>query len=200
METCAKKVLILEDDIVNAWYMQDVLESSEFKVTSIANTAGEALEMFAENQPDLLVCCIYLKNGEVAVNFVEQAKEIKKVPVIYVSSHDDEETLNRALDSSPESYITKPFTDKQLLVAARLAVGKYEDRKEKTTRQKPTKRELQIIRQLAKGLSTKEIADKLFISYETVKSHRKNIYKKFGVSSGLETIAMAFERHWLSAI
>ena len=200
METCAKKVLILEDDIVNAWFMQDVLQSAEFKITSIANTTSEALESFAENQPDLLVCCIYLNNGEIAVNFVEQAKEIREVPVIYVSSHDDEETLNRALDSSPESYITKPFTDKQLLVAARLAVSKYDSRNGKTVKMKPTKRELEIIRQLAKGLSTKEIADKLYISYETVKSHRKNIYKKFGVSSGLETIVMAFEHHWLSAI
>jgi len=200
VETCVKKVLILEDDIVNAWYMQDVLESSEFEITGIANNCKDALELFIKNNPDLLICCIYLKKGIVAVNFVEQAKEIKKVPVIYVSSHDDEETLNKALDSSPESYITKPFTGKQLLVAARLAVNKYGILNEKIIISKPTKRELEIIKHLAKGESTKEIADKLFISFETVKTHRKNIYKKFGVSSGLETVAIAYKRQWLSLI
>ena len=161
METCVKKVLILEDDIVNALFMQGVLESAEFEITGIANNAKDASGLFAENPPDLLICCIYLKNGEVAVNFVEQAREIIKVPVIYVSSHDDEETLNRVLDSSPESYIIKPFTGKQLLVASRFAVYKSGILKGKIARSRPTNREMEIIRHLVKGESTKEIADKL---------------------------------------
>lgn len=197
METCVKKVLILEDDFENASFMKGVLESAEFKVTGIANNTKEASCLFAENPPDLLICCIYLKNGEVAVNFVEQAKEIKKVPVIYVSAHDDEETLNRAMDSSPASFITKPFTDKQLLVAAKCALHKQMRLSSCNTIPEPTGRELEIIQHLVKGESSRTIADTLCVSYETVKSHRKNIYKKFSVSSVSETVAIAFHNHWV---
>lgn len=194
MET---KVLILEDDIVNAMHMQVVLESAEFEIIGIAGNYIEALRLFVNRLPDLLVCCIYLNNGEVAINFIEQARDIKKVPVIYVSAHDDEETLNRVMDSSPASYITKPFTDRQLLVAAKCALHKQMRLSSCNTTTEPTGRELEIIQHLVKGESSRKIADTLCISYETVKTHRKNIYKKFRVSSGYETVALAFRNHWV---
>lgn len=192
------KVLILEDDAALANQMRETLELSDFEVVGISQTCREAFDLFMVSKPDLLVCCIYLDNGEVAINFVEQAHEIKNVPVIYVSAHDDEETLNRAMDNAPSSYITKPFTEKQLLVAAKCAVHRCRCFQGVENSAEPTSREMEIIRQLAHGLSTKEIANKLSISYETVKSHRKNIYKKFSVSSGTEAVALAYQFQWLS--
>ena len=189
--------MILEDDIVNAMHMQVVLESAEFEIIGIAGNYIEALRLFVNRLPDLLVCCIYLNNGEVAINFIEQARDIKKVPVIYVSAHDDEETLNRVMDSSPASYITKPFTDRQLLVAAKCALHKQMRLSSCNTTPEPTGRELEIIQHLVKGESSRKIADTLCISYETVKTHRKNIYKKFRVSSGYETVALAFHNQWV---
>ena len=192
------KVLILEDDIVGALHIQEVLETNDFEVVGIASSCQQAGKLFSKHLPDLIICCIYLNNGEIAINFVEDARGIKKVPVIYVSAHDDEETLNRAMDSSPESYITKPFTSKQLLVTAKCAAHKCRCMAEIHSMRGPTCRELEIIKQLAMGKSTKEIADRLCITYETVKSHRKNIYKKFSVSSGPETVALAYQNQWLS--
>jgi DNA-binding NarL/FixJ family response regulator len=192
------KVLILEDDIVIANQMWEIFELSDFEVVGISQTCEEAIDLFMKSKPDLLVCCIYLNNGQVAINFVEEAREVKNVPVIYVSSHDDEETLNRAMDNAPSSYITKPFTEKQLFVAAKCAVHRCRCYQGVDRNLEPTGREMEIIRQLAHGLSTKEIANKLSISYETVKSHRKNIYKKFSVSSGTEAVALAYQFQWLS--
>jgi len=196
METYAK-VLILEDELENASQLKGILESSEFEIVGIANTCKEAYNLFINYLPDLLVCRIYLSNGEVAINFVEEAREIKKAPIIYVSSHDDEETLNKAMDSSPESYITLPYTAMQLLVAAKCALHKNKVLSACNIHPEPTSRELEIIQHLVKGESSRKIADTLCISYETVKTHRKNIYKKFGVSSGYETVALAFQNQWV---
>ncbi|NOX85331.1 MAG: response regulator [Chlorobi bacterium] len=124
METC-KKVLVFDDDFVNALYIKNILEfSGQYKITGIANNIGKAFSLFLESPPDLLISCISLKNIESAIDFINLTRGIKKVPVIYVSSLDDEETLDMTLDSSPEFYLTMPFTRKQLLVASRCAVQK----------------------------------------------------------------------------
>lgn len=195
---CVSEVLILDDDVFGALHMQDVLENNDFEVVGIANSCQQAKELFSEHLPNLIICRIYLNSGEVAINFVQESRSIKKVPVIYVSAHDDDETLNLAMDSSPESYLTKPFTSSQLLVTAKRVAHKCKYMQVLHSLPGPTCRELEIIKHLAKGESSKEIANILCITYETVKSHRKNIYKKFSVSSGPETIALAYQNQWLS--
>lgn len=195
---CVSEVLILDDDIFGALQMQDVLEKNDFEVVGIASSCQQAKELFTEHLPNLIICRIYLNNGEVAISFVQESRSIKKVPIIYVSTHDDDETLNMAMDSSPESFLTKPFTSNQLLVSAKRVAQKYKCMRELHSLPGPTCRELEIIKHLAKGESSKKIADLLCIAYETVKSHRKNIYKKFSVSSGPETVALAYQNQWLT--
>lgn len=192
------KILILEDRIDNASKMKSVLESGGFDVVGIARCGEEAMEMFKKEPVDLLICRIELQSGEITVKFVKKALKKRPVPCVFVTSLDYDGLLKRNIDNFPEFVITMPFTNLQLETAAKCALHKYDCLPHLSEDPVPTSRELDIILQLAKGKSSKEIADKLCVSYETVKSHKKNIFRKFNISSGYETIALAYKNNWLS--
>ncbi len=196
METEAK-ILILEDRDESAFKISTVFEDAGFEVVGIARTTEEAQQLFLKNAIDLLVCRIELESGEITVKFVKKALKKRKVACIFITSLDYEDLINRNLDSFPEFVITLPFTDKQLETAAKCALHKFDCLPHIEKQPVPTARELDIILQLAKGKSSKEIADNLCVSYETVKSHKKNIFRKFNISSGYETIALAYKNQWL---
>jgi len=63
-----------------------------------------------------------------------------------------------------------------------------------------TTSEIEIVRMIANGLTTKEIASKRIISYHTVSTHRKNIFKKIGVSNASELIIHAIKAGWIDNI
>ena len=60
-----------------------------------------------------------------------------------------------------------------------------------------TRREKEVLQLIADGLSTQAIADQLFISFNTVESHRKNLLTKFGAKNGAELVRLAMERDLL---
>ncbi len=191
------KILILEDRTDNALKIQSVLEDAGFEVVGIAQNNGEAYELFHKNPIDLLVCRIELDGGELAIQFVKQAMKRKTVACIFITSLDYDGLVQKNIQNLPEFVITMPFTEKQLETAAKCALHRFDCLPHQENQPVPTARELDIILQLAKGRSAKEIADKLCVSYETVKSHKKNIFRKFNISSGYETVALAFKNQWL---
>ena len=196
METEAK-ILILEDREESALKIKTVFEDAGFDVIGIARTTEEAHQLFITNPVDLLACRIELESGEVTVKFVKKALKKRNVGCLFITSLDYEELIKRNLDNFPEFVITIPYSDKQLETAAKCALHKFDCLPHVEKQPVPTARELDIILQLAKGRSSKEIADKLCVSYETVKSHKKNIFRKFNISSGYETIALAYKNQWL---
>lgn len=191
------KILILEDHVDNALKMQTIFEDAGFEVVGIAKTNDEAYKFFAKNPVDLLACRVELESGEVTVKFVKKAMKKRKVACIFITSLDYEGLINKNIESFPEFVITMPFHDRQLETAAKCALHKFDCLPHLKKHPIPTARELDIILQLAKGRSSKEIADSLCVSYETVKSHKKNIFRKFNISSGYETIALAYKNQWL---
>lgn len=191
------KILILEDHSDNASKIKTIFQDAGFDVVGIARSNEEAFDIFAQNPIDLLVCRIELENGEVTIKFVKKAMKKRKVACIFITSLDYDGLVDKNIDKFPEFVITMPYTDKQLETAAKCALHKFDCLPHEKKQPVPTARELDIILQLANGKSAKEIADKLCVSYETVKSHKKNIFRKFNISSGYETVALAYKNQWL---
>ena len=194
------KVLIVEDDIIIATDIRQMLTYAGYQVTGIANDYFKGLRLFRDNLPDLIVCDISLRSKRSGIDFVVSSHKIKKVPVIYLTGLVDEATLDAALQTTPDSYLTKPFTEPQLMVAVKRIL--YSNGKSGLFPEEeisaPTKREHQIIKCIANGFSSKEIADLLTLSFETIQTHRKRIFKKYKVHSSAEMVALALRNHWLS--
>ena len=118
------QILIVEDDRVIAKVAQWRLNKLGFDVCGKAGTGQEALELVVEKQPDLILMDINLSGD---IDGIDVAKRIKKdfnIPVIFVTSHSDGDTLQRAKEIQPDGFIRKPFTDDDLRIAIEMALKK----------------------------------------------------------------------------
>jgi CheY-like chemotaxis protein len=117
-------VLIVEDDDILARVEDWRLKNLGYAVCGRATTGAEAIELVVNKKPDLVLMDINIR-GE--MDGIETAKMIKKgfnIPVIYVTSHSDGTTLERAKATQPDGFIVKPFEDKDLRVAIEFALKK----------------------------------------------------------------------------
>ena len=117
--------------------------------------------------------------------------------IIFISAYCDEHTINDAFESKPDSYITKPFTEEQLLVVLRRVLANTKLVKTRKKNGFPTKRESQIMHCITHGLTSRAIAKKLGISFETVQTHRKNLLHKYSVHTSAELVLHAVKNHWV---
>lgn len=189
-------VLIVEGDTLTSEYIELIMKYYGVKVTGVARTPQKAMEIFSKGETDLIICDINLHADWTGIDFVRTAKKMRPIHVIFLSSSYEEKIFKRALQTRPDSIITKPFTHQQLIASIRKMTIEGEYAKDSHRHKKPTKRELEIIEQLAKGLTSRQIASVLNISFETVQTHRKRIFNKFHVNSSAELIVLALKNNW----
>jgi two-component system, response regulator PdtaR len=119
-----EKILLVEDDDVIAKVADWRLKNLGYTVCGRATNAAEAMELVVNAKPDLVLMDINIQGD---LDGIETAKMIKKgfnIPVVYVTSHSDGPTLERARETHPDGFIVKPFDDKDLRVAIELALKK----------------------------------------------------------------------------
>jgi len=118
-------VLIVEDEIIVAKNTETVLKSLDYSIAGICISGEQAIKVVAEKKPDLILMDIVL-GGD--IDGIQAAAEILKqveVPIIFVTSYSDEDTLKRAKETAPYGYIIKPFNKKELLVGIEIALERY---------------------------------------------------------------------------
>ncbi|MGA2917685.1 response regulator [Methanoregula sp.] len=119
-----ERILLVEDDDIIAKVADWRLKNLGYEVCGRAVSSEEAMELVVKTMPDLVLMDINIKGD---VDGIETTKLIKKgfdIPVVYVTSHSDGPTLERAKETKPDGFIVKPFDDKDLRVAIELALKK----------------------------------------------------------------------------
>lgn len=119
------KLLIVEDEGVVAWHIQEALENLGHIVVASVASGQKAIEIAAETQPDLVFMDIRLKGK---VDGIEAAQEIRQqfnIPVIYLTAYADDQTLERALSTNPFGYLIKPFQEKELRTTLEIALHRH---------------------------------------------------------------------------
>ncbi len=195
-----KRILILEDEAIVAWDVKQMLEQNDFEVIAIANSYSSAFELLNGHDVDLVLCDINLGRGATGIDFVRKMRSLQKgTKVIYISAYSNEDIIQKAFETQPDSYLTKPFTQEQLIVTVKSVFAKSNNIHSGNGNGEnlPTKRELQIIRCIADGMKSHEISERLGISFETVQTHRKNILHKYNLGSSAELIAYALKHGWI---
>ncbi|HLX13236.1 MAG TPA: response regulator transcription factor [Bacteroidota bacterium] len=165
-------------------------------------SAEEALKDIAINPPDVVLMDIQLPG----INGIEAVRRLRdrnsEVDIIMLTVHEDEDSVFQSLCAGASGYLPKNTPPAKLLDAisevrrggspmganiARLVVKSFQTTHDPML----SEREYGVLDRLCKGDSYKEIAERLFISEETVRSHIKNIYRKLEVHSKAEAVAKA---------
>lgn len=119
-----EKILIVEDEGVVALHIEKALEKLGYVVAGIANSGDGAIVKATEIRPDLVLMDIVLKGAVDGIDAAEKISAILNIPVIYLTAHADESTLQRAKLTEPFGYIVKPFRERDLQIAIEFALYK----------------------------------------------------------------------------
>ncbi|MBD2519410.1 response regulator [Nostoc sp. FACHB-973] len=119
------QILIVEDENLVALNLQKILESLEYTVIDIANSAETAIEKANELRPGLILMDIWLKGEMDGIQAAEQIWNCLQIPIIYITAHSDKSTVERAMLTVPFGYILKPVREQELYVAIQTALARY---------------------------------------------------------------------------
>jgi CheY-like chemotaxis protein len=119
-----RTILLVEDDDIIARVAEWRLKNLGYKVCGRAISGAEAMELVVKQKPDLVLMDINLKGDIDGIETANMIKQGFNIPVVFVTSHSDGITLERAKATNPDGFILKPFDDNDLRVAIELAMKK----------------------------------------------------------------------------
>jgi two-component SAPR family response regulator len=120
------KVLIVEDELIIAQDMIDILEKMNYDVMENAMDAEETFEILSRDTPDLILLDINLSGSRDGIEIAKEINEKYKIPFIFTTSYTDIATLERAKQVNPLNYLIKPFKPEQLYTAIEIAMNNLE--------------------------------------------------------------------------
>lgn len=118
------RILLVEDDDIVARVADWRLQKIGYEVCGRATNSTDAVRMAEELHPDLVLMDIKISGTTDGVSTAKLLKKTVDVPIIYLTSHTDDETITRAAETEPAGFIAKPFDDKDLKIAIELALKK----------------------------------------------------------------------------
>lgn len=189
------RILIVEDEPVIAENISMYLDNADFEVSGIAYDSSEAEEQLLHNTPDAAILDVNLGSESDGIDIAELINHKYQLPFLFLTSYSDKETLQRAKAVQPSGYIVKPFNEKTLLASLQIAISNHAadiNKKlpalslEKINRHllSPlSEREFDIVKLVYEGVTNNQVAEKLFLSINTVKTHLKNIYLKLDANT-----------------
>jgi DNA-binding NarL/FixJ family response regulator len=197
------KILVVDDHfIVRIGLVALINTEPGMKVVGEADDGEHAVELFQKLKPDLVL----IDSRMPGISGHEAIQKIRLLTanarVLMLSAFDGDEDIHRALEAGAHGYVLKSATGEQLIPAIQaVAGGKRWIPPEVATRLKSrngyeqlTARELAVLKQLARGLANKEIADTLGISEYTAKDHLKSILAKLRVADRTQAVTSALQR------
>lgn len=202
------RIVLADDHQLFRDGMKAMLQATgEMTVVGEASHGAVLLTVLASQSPDMLLLDISMP-PDTGIDLLPTIKErFPAVKCIMLTMHADVQYVLRSLRQGADGYLLKDADEEELKTAIRevYAGNKYFKNKisdlivanlsgEPSPETLLSEREIQIVRLVAEGRITKEIADQLFVSVRTVETHRSRIMKKLGVANTAEMIRLAYEK------
>jgi DNA-binding NarL/FixJ family response regulator len=203
-------VLIADDHPLIREGLSKILSlNDDIKIIGEARDGREAVKMTMKTHPDVVLMDINMPH----MNGIEAARVIKselpQTGIIALTIHDDQEYIDEMIESGVSGFLLKDVEPETLVQSVReVSKGKSlfeEDHRGKKTADRKTylkrdgleeltRRELDVLQLIAKGMCNKDIAESLFISEKTVKNHLTNIFRKINVDDRTQAALFAIKK------
>ena len=209
------KVLIADDHLIFLDGLKSLLENEEeIEVVVVAENGKQALEKIAAldetQRPEIAVLDVRMPemDGIEATKFIQ--KDYPEMKVLILTMYNKPEFIQELKESGASGYILKNKGKEELVDAIytlhggdtyygqEVAKTFLDSLAKKSTSQKVklTKREVEVLKCIAGGMTTPEIAEKLFISHPTVETHRRNLLSKLNLRNSLELVKYAHQNEY----
>ena len=206
------RILIADDHAIVRSGLKKVLDAKpDLEVVAEAEDGAEAVEKALNEDVDLAILDVSMPRMTGIQAVVELHRRKPELKTLMLSMHDSEQFLFEALKAGASGYVLKSGADTDIVDAVRAAmrgdsylypsavttlVRDYVERGGRGEEQFDvlTPRELEVLKLIAEANTSKEIAEKLFISIKTVDRHRQNILDKLGMRDRVELTRYAVRR------
>jgi DNA-binding NarL/FixJ family response regulator len=167
-----------------------------------ASSGSEALLKFREHRPDVTLMDLRLPDGSGIDTMISIRAEFADARIIMLTTFEGDVEIQRALEAGARAYLLKSMPPRELLeVIRQVHAGKKRvpaevasNLAEHMSDEALTVREIDVLRHVAGGNRNRDIAERLYISEETVKVHVKHIMEKLGASDRTQAVAIAVRR------
>ncbi len=119
------KVLIVEDELIIAEDMREILEAIGYEVPYIAMNSREAIEAIKKYQPDLIMLDIMMGGKPAGIELARYIRANHDLPFVFCTSHADKATVEEAKATKPNGYLVKPFNSEELYTSIEIALVNY---------------------------------------------------------------------------
>ena len=204
------RLLIADDHEVVRSGLKVLLADTDIKIVGEVSTGAAAVKFALEHDIDVALLDIRMPEGDGLTSLGRIKLDKPDLPILILSTFDNPTYVARAVALGASGYLLKGCTRDELINAIHTAVtGESAWTREELRRvtgalatprltadvEVPlTQRESEVLKQLAYGLTNKEIAQTLHISYETVKEHVQHILRKIGVSDRTQAAVWAVRK------
>lgn len=208
MSTTRKISIIIVDDhpLLRAGLAAMIENEMDMQVVEEASNGREAVEAFLNHRPDITLMDLQMPdmNGIEAITRIRQ--EDPRANIIVLTTYGGDVLARRALKAGASGYILKSMIRRDLLDAIRSVTAgrRYIPQQIATeladhyAEDDLSDREIEVLKEIAIGMSNKSIASRLSISEATVKAHINNIMQKLGASDRTHAVSIATMRGYLT--
>jgi DNA-binding NarL/FixJ family response regulator len=207
------RILLVDDhEIVRRGLADIISTSADLTVVGECGASEDVLACVERTQPHLVLLDVRMPNTDGVAVCEALLTHWPELKVVMLSTFTDEDAIQRCLLLGARGYLLKDIDARKLLDQLRAAlggevvldskvagafVGQMRRLAAESSMERPTEREREILREVAHGLTNREIARDLVLGESTVKTHIQNLMRKLNASNRAELIASAMRRHLL---
>ncbi|WP_309499218.1 response regulator [Sulfurovum sp.] len=118
-------IVIVEDEAITQRYLQDIFAQQNIKVSGCFDNASDTMEALKSIDCNMILMDINIKGPVDGIQLAKKILEIYTLPIIFITAHNDDATLEELLELAPYGFIGKPFSSKEVLVAIKIAYKRY---------------------------------------------------------------------------
>lgn len=123
--TLPKHIVIVEDEVITQRYLRDILTKCGIEVTACFSNAQDTLEGLKNIECEMLLMDINIDGSVDGIQLARQILEKYNLAIVFITAHNDDETLEEILELAPYGFITKPFSSKEVTINIQIAYKRY---------------------------------------------------------------------------